>query len=79
MSDHIPARPSWRCTGCGASWPCYTRRRQLLAEYTGTPHSLYLLMAALMNEAAGELPSAADDLHGRFLGWLRRADRAKRP
>lgn len=79
MSAHTPMRPSWRCVGCGLPWPCHTRRLQLLAEFERAPRSLYLLMAGYQNEAAAELPSAAGELHARFLAWVRAAEHAGRP
>ncbi|MEV1333615.1 flavin reductase, partial [Micromonospora costi] len=27
VSVHQPVRPQWICAGCGAPWPCRTRKR----------------------------------------------------
>jgi len=71
MTSHLPRRPSWTCLGCGAPWPCHTRRIQLLAEYDGAPVSLGLLMADYLNDALHDLPAGASpDVYWRFLGWL---------
>ncbi|MGC9669039.1 flavin reductase [Planosporangium sp. 12N6] len=72
MSDHQPVRGSWICIGCASPWPCPTRRRQLLAQYTGAPVSLALVLGAALVEACGDLAHVpAGDLHARFVGWLR--------
>jgi len=68
----MPAGPSWLCNGCGAPWPCLTKQRQLLAEFTDAPTSLTLYMAGRLSDAAGDrrdLP--AEELYDRFLGWAR--------
>ncbi len=71
MTEHVPLRPSWTCGGCGAPWPCPTRRRQLLAEYDETPVSLSLLMAGYRSAAAPDLPETPTEaLHERFIGWI---------
>ncbi|MGC9671487.1 hypothetical protein ACNTMW_33710 [Planosporangium sp. 12N6] len=71
MSAHQPIRPTWVCVGCGHLWPCPSRRRQLLAEYTGAPASLSLLLGSALVRATADLPTAAaGDLHDRFVGWL---------
>ncbi len=72
MSAHVPQRLTWLCAGCGDDWPCRTRRRQLLAEYTGAPVSLGLLMASALVDAMADLPAEpAGELYERFLGWVR--------
>ncbi len=82
VSMHLPIRPGWVCAGCGLTWPCSTRRQQLVAEYEGARVSLALLMAAYFADAANDLPYAqAGDLYARFLGWVRSAmcDRVQPP
>ncbi|MGI5212916.1 hypothetical protein [Plantactinospora sp. CA-290183] len=72
MTTHGPVRPLWRCGGCGAAWPCPTRKRELRAEFDGAPVSLGLYLGAQFVRAARDLPrSPAGALHRRFLGWLR--------
>jgi hypothetical protein len=72
MMMHVPLRPQWTCTGCGAPWPCPTRRRQLLAEYESASASLGLLMSLYFHDAICELPAGAEgEVYRRFFGWLR--------
>jgi hypothetical protein len=72
MTIHLPRRPAWTCLGCGAAWPCETRKKQLLAEYDGTPVSLGLLMSSYLNDAMHDLPPCAEHHpYQRFLGWIR--------
>ncbi|GII20793.1 flavin reductase [Planosporangium mesophilum] len=69
---HVPMRPAWTCAGCGADWPCRTKRVQLLAEYERARVSLGLLMSAYFVDAAEDLSSHASGLlYTRFLGWTR--------
>jgi hypothetical protein len=77
---HAPLRPSWACVVCYESWPCFSRRRQLTAEYDRAPVSLSLIMSSYFVEAADDLCDApAGVLHVRFLGWLpRRSGRRER-
>nr|WP_245730666.1 flavin reductase [Micromonospora pallida] len=71
--EHVAARPSWRCRVCGAPWPCSPARLALLTEYRGHRTNLLMYLAALMLEAAGQLPpTAAPTLATRFLTWARR-------
>ncbi len=72
MTAHVPLRPAWTCAGCGEPWPCQTRKRQLLAEYDGTPVSLGLFMAGHFVAAVRDVPAGAErEMYRRFLGWLR--------
>jgi hypothetical protein len=76
VSFHVPIRPNWVCAGCGAPWPCQTRRGQLLAEFDGAPVSLALLMAGYFMDAAQDLRTeAAHVLYQRFMGWLKQQPR----
>nr|WP_205861608.1 hypothetical protein [Planosporangium flavigriseum] len=62
---------TWLCVGCSLPWPCPSRRRQLLAQYTDAPVSLALVLGSAMIEAAADLRSVpAGDLHEQFVGWL---------
>jgi hypothetical protein len=75
MSVHLPQRPGWACAGCGAPWPCTTRKRQLTAEYAGARMSLMLYLAACFVEACEDLPHATvGGLYARFLLWARLSD-----
>ncbi|MER7002058.1 hypothetical protein ABT297_03295 [Dactylosporangium sp. NPDC000555] len=68
---HIPARPTWRCTGCAEPWPCGAKREQLVAEYGDNPAELRTLMALRVADAAEDLRQfGAEQLWDRFLGWL---------
>jgi hypothetical protein len=72
VTVHLPRRPAWNCLGCGAPWPCETRKKQLLAEYDGTPVSLGLLMTDYFNDAMHDLPRwATSHAYLRFVGWIR--------
>ncbi|MET8257381.1 flavin reductase [Micromonospora sp. NPDC005205] len=72
MTSHLAIIPAWICAGCGADWPCHTRRRELQAEYHGAPVSLALYLAAQLVDAAQDLAHVpAGHLHCRFLGWTR--------
>jgi hypothetical protein len=77
---HVPLRPSWACAVCYESWPCFSRRRQLTAEYDRAPVSLSLLMSSYFVKAADDLHQVpAGTLHLRFLGWLpRQSERCER-
>ncbi|NES15067.1 hypothetical protein G3554_13495 [Micromonospora sp. PPF5-17] len=75
MSTHGPVLPIWSCGGCGAPWPCATRRRELRAEFADAPVSLALYMGAHLVRATADLTWApAGTLHRRFLGWTGEAD-----
>ncbi|MGK5441078.1 hypothetical protein ACSNN7_04490 [Micromonospora sp. URMC 105] len=72
MTTHGPVPPVWSCGGCGAPWPCPTRRRELRAEYADAPVSLALYLGAQLVRATEDLSGTpAGALHRRFLGWLR--------
>jgi len=72
MSNHVPVRPDWICGGCGADWPCLTRRAELVAEYAGAPVSLALYLGGCLVTASRDLPlRRAGALHHRFVGWTR--------
>jgi hypothetical protein len=68
---HIPARPTWRCTGCAEPWPCAAKRAHLVDEYIENPAELRMLMALRVADAAEDLRQfGAEQLWNRFLGWL---------
>ena len=68
---HIPARPTWLCTGCHQPWPCAAKREQLVAEHGDSPAELRTMMALRVADAAEDLRQlGADQLWARFLGWL---------
>jgi hypothetical protein len=77
VNVHAPMRPNWACTGCGAQWPCRTRRKQLLAEFDRAPVSLALFMGRYFMDAAQDLRTeVAYVLYQRFMGWLKEQPRA---
>ncbi|MFB9547187.1 hypothetical protein [Micromonospora sagamiensis] len=70
MTTHGPVPPSWTCWGCGCSWPCLTRKRELFAEFDKAPVSLSLYLSGQLVRAAEDLTWVpAGVLHHRFLGW----------
>jgi len=70
VSLHEALRPSWQCAGCGAPWPCATRRRQLRAEYSREPE-LEALMEWYLAQAGSDLRGASPPgLVARFVGWV---------
>lgn len=69
--EHRAARPSWRCSGCGAPWPCQPAKLALLTEYGTDRLALLLYLATRMVDAAGELPTTVNVVE-RFLSWARR-------
>jgi hypothetical protein len=74
VSFHEALRPSWQCAGCGAPWPCITRRRQLRAEYSREPE-LAALMEWYLTQAGDDLPGASPaGLDARFVAWVGKED-----
>ncbi|MEU3455984.1 hypothetical protein ABZ671_20670 [Micromonospora sp. NPDC006766] len=72
MTTHGPVLPVWSCGGCGAPWPCETRRKELRAEFEGARVSLAIYMGSYFVSAAEDLTwLPAGLLHRRFLGWIR--------
>ncbi|MFI5494639.1 flavin reductase [Actinoplanes sp. NPDC051859] len=70
MSLHQPVRPRWICSGCGADWPCPTRRQQLTAEYAGARVSLMVYLTACFVQACEDAQAeTVGDLYHRFLSW----------
>lgn len=70
MTSHGPLLPLWTCSGCGAPWPCRTRRLELTAEYARAPASLSLLLRSYFVSAAQDLHwCPAGRLYQRFVGW----------
>lgn len=72
MSSHQPFGPFWLCRGCGAEWPCGTRKRELIAEFDSAEVSLSLYLAGHFIAAVadlGRLP--AEQVYARFMGWVR--------
>ncbi|MEU5726608.1 hypothetical protein [Micromonospora sp. NPDC047738] len=74
--EHLPLRPLWLCRRCGQPWPCGAAKLALLAEYHGSPVSLFLYLASCLHDAIDDLhrlnPSetgSAADMFDRFLGW----------
>ncbi|MEU5949270.1 flavin reductase [Micromonospora sp. NPDC047465] len=74
--EHLPSRPTWRCTACGIAWPCSPAKLRLLAEYRQDRTALLVYLATLQAEAAGQLAgpdsgTPSDRLAERFTGWAR--------
>jgi hypothetical protein len=72
VTTHNPMTPAWTCVGCGAEWPCHTRRKELRAEFHRAPVSLSIYMGGYFVAAAPDLQYVpAGFLHNRFMGWVR--------
>ncbi|MGI5212199.1 hypothetical protein [Plantactinospora sp. CA-290183] len=70
---HVPARPSFRCRGCGAPWPCQPARLSLLLAYRNDRVGLMIYLACQLHRALHDLPGVDPvDLSTRFLGWAPR-------
>ncbi|HEY0700128.1 MAG TPA: hypothetical protein VGD43_20270 [Micromonospora sp.] len=74
---HRPGRPHWRCTACGAPYPCGPGRVALLMAFDRDRVALAVLLGDLMLTAARDFHLLGHDgdipgLHARFLAWLRR-------
>lgn len=76
--EHGPARPTWQCLNdrCGAKWPCYEKKAQLLAEIArgdGAWTHVNLYMGNALVDAARDLPEVTSaELCERFMGWVER-------
>ncbi|WP_425702470.1 hypothetical protein [Micromonospora sp. DT48] len=71
--EHLPAPPSWTCTGCGQEWPCAVKQSQLLAEFGGARAALAVYLGSCLLAAARDLPGLPlARARNRFLGWLPR-------
>ncbi|MDG4792680.1 hypothetical protein [Micromonospora sp. WMMD1082] len=75
LDIHTPARPTWRCRGCGAPWPCQPAKLRLLAAYKGNMPGLMVYLVKLRQEAADQLAELDSgtppaDLHVRFTDWI---------
>lgn len=69
-AEHLPCRPSWRCSVCCGEWPCGSQRDDLTKEYTSDRLSLAHYLAICLDEAVQDLPRTPPaDLYRRFLGW----------
>lgn len=78
MSTHNPVARTWVCSGCGADWPCATRRRELRAEFDGSPVSLGLYLGQFFVFAAEDLRHVPSGwLHHRFVGWIRQTEQSR--
>ena len=72
MEPHLPTQPTWRCSRCGAPWPCPAACTDLRAEFAGHTVSLAMYLGRCLVDASADLPDLpAGDLHRRFIGWLR--------
>lgn len=75
MTAHSPMAQSWICLGCGSPWPCESRKRQFLAQYSDAPVSLSLLLGSALIEALQDLRDfQAGELYDQFIGWVPRHD-----
>lgn len=73
LRDHVPSRPTWRCRGCGAAWPCSPAKLRLLAEYRGNVPGLMVHLVTLREQAAEELADLnahSTGLHQWFTDWI---------
>jgi hypothetical protein len=70
MSMHQPVRPAWTCAACGQPWPCLSRQRQLLAEFSNARVSLSLYLSGCLVQACADLGAMpAGLLYRRFFTW----------
>ncbi|MBQ0900544.1 hypothetical protein [Micromonospora sp. U21] len=81
--EHLSLRPLWLCRTCGQPWPCGRAKLNLLAEYDGSPVSLFLYLAGCLHDAIDDLhklnpttTGTAADMFDRFLGWPARHTRS---
>ncbi len=75
LRDHVPSRPTWRCRGCGAAWPCSPAKLRLLAQYRNNMPGLLVHLVNLREQAAEHLADLHPDayptnLHQRFTDWV---------
>ncbi|MGC5054915.1 flavin reductase [Micromonospora sp. DT48] len=72
-ASHVPSRPTWRCRGCGAGWPCGAAKLRLLGEYRQDRVALLVHLAELFAEAAPQLGDTTPPmaLFDRFVSWAR--------
>lgn len=84
INPHNPIRPTWRCGGCTAEWPCLPAKILLLAEFAGRRIHLRMTLGAYFSDALMDLTEGTERnsrdlyeaLHKRFFGWLTRASNA---
>ncbi|MEU7843272.1 flavin reductase [Micromonospora sp. NPDC049114] len=73
---HHAGLPHWRCTRCGAHWPCSAARLSLLARWRDDRVGMLLMLTTLAREAfadalrLGLRPDPAVYV-ARFLEWTR--------
>ncbi|SCE90813.1 hypothetical protein GA0070607_3084 [Micromonospora coriariae] len=76
VTPHHPGAPHWRCTRCGAPWPCSPARLSLLSRWRGDRVGMVLMLTTLLDEAfadaaqLGLTPDPAAYVE-RFLVWVR--------
>lgn len=73
VTEHNPARPSWRCRACGRFWPCSAAKLLLLATYRDRRAALIdhlkTLQAQATEEMAEQNGNRPPDLTDRFTAW----------
>lgn len=76
MTEHLPGRPHWHCTGCGDHWPCPPARRHMLATAHRIDNLAGLRLSLLATQAEAESDfehlgtlKEHGDLHDRFVAW----------
>jgi hypothetical protein len=73
---HHAGLPHWRCTRCGAHWPCSAARLSLLSRWRDDRVGMLLMLTTLAREAfadalkLGLQPEPAVYV-ARFLEWTR--------
>lgn len=73
---HTPARPSFRCRGCGAPWPCQPARLTLLRMYRNDRPGLMIYLAGQLTHALRDLPQCdPTELAARIVYWVPRYPR----
>ncbi|MFY1687464.1 hypothetical protein [Plantactinospora sp. WMMB782] len=68
---HMPTRPRYLCSRCGARWPCAPARLRLLTRYRDDPAGLLLHLGAYFYAALVDQPRTPPaDLTRQMFGWV---------
>ena len=68
-SQHLPARPGWKCRDCDRDWPCAVAVKRLREEYADDRTALSIYLAAQYLAALDDLGDSAVSWK-RFFTWL---------